>query len=310
MLFKQLQLFQLDAGLNASFINSLEEKLASYAYQPCLPTMPHSAGWVPPIEQEGDESLLRVINGFAVICLQIEEKILPSSVIYQNLQEAVKEIETTQNRKIRSKEKMALKDDIVMSLMPRAFSKFTRIYAYIDITNHWLVLGLANAKKTDLFLSAFKKSITDDIHPITVNHLSSMMTGWLTTQPYAPSFAIEKSCALQDPKQENRTIRCKNQDLFAPGIQALIKDGCHAIQLALSWNDRVQFVLTNTLALSSIQFQDELLKEASEVEAETKQQQFDADMFIMTGTFSNMLTDLLGMLKQATAKSDSLAAVA
>ena len=98
---------------------------------------------------------------------------------------------------------------------------------------------------------------------------------------------------MQDPNQENRIIRCKQQDLFAPGIQSLIKDGCEAIQLALSWQDRVNFVLSNDLSLSSVQFQDEIIAQAKEMEPETKDQQFDADFLIMTDTLNHVINELL-----------------
>lgn len=296
MLFKQTQLFQLDKHLTKSFLTTLDEKLSTYAFQPCLPSMPQSAGFIPPITAEDDTSLVRLVNGFAIICLQIEEKILPATVIQQHLAEAAAEMESTQQRKLRQKEKMALKDDILTSLMPRAFSKFTKIYAYIDLTNHWLVLGTTNPKKTEQFISIFRKSVSDDIHPIVIDHLDVILTGWLKSQPYTAAFAIEKSCVLQDPKQENRVIRCKQQDLFAPGIQALIQDGCHAVQLALNWNDRVSFTLASNFSFTNIQFQDELLKELSALEAETAMQQFAADMFMMTGTFATLFPALLEAL--------------
>jgi recombination associated protein RdgC len=121
------------------------------------------------------------------------------------------------------------------------------------------------------------------------------MTRWLKNQQYPTSFAIEKACMLQDPKQEGRIIRCKEQNLFDDGIQSLIKDGCEAVQLALSWQDRVEFVLTNDFSLTSIQFADEIIAQVKELEAETDQQRFHADFVIMAGVFQALLTELLDL---------------
>lgn len=309
MWLKQIQLFQLNHLVKFS-LNDLKEKMEQLVFTPCLPSMPQSSGWVSPIDEDS-MPLVRSINDNIMLCLQVEEKILPATVIRQELAEVIKQIENSENRKLRPKEKYALKDEITISLLPRAFSKLTKIYAYIDVKNHWLILGTANTKKSEQFISMFKKLITEDVYvqPLETKNLSSIMTYWLKTQNYPSSFAIEKACVLQDPNQENRVIRCKQQDLFATGIQSLLNDGCEAIQLALSWQDRVNFILSNDLSLSSIQFQDEIIAQVKEMEPETKQQQFDADFLIMTGTFSQMLPELKDALTNKREKSPQQASI-
>ena len=292
MWFKQIQPFQLSDSFKYSK-NTLEEKLELLTFASCLPSMPYSAGWISPIDENGP--LVRSINNYTMLCLQIEEKILPATVVNQELSEVIKQIETSENRKLRPKEKYALKDEIIITLLPRAFSRLTKIYAYIDSKNHRLILGTANPKKSEQFFNIFKKLFSEEIKSIEIKKLSSIMTNWLKNKNYPSSFSIEKACVLQDPSQENRIIRCKHQDLFATGIQSLIKDGCEAIQLALTWQDQVTFVLANDFSLNSIQFQDEILEQVKEMEPGSEQQQFDADFLIMTEVLSSLINDLLKM---------------
>lgn len=294
MWFKQIQLFQLPAPLFSS-AEDLITKLEPALFRPCLPSMPISAGWVPLIDED-DAPLVRAVNGCFILCLQLEEKILPASVVQQELGKKVKQIEAAENRKIGQKQKLSLKDEITMTLLPRAFTKFTRLYAYIDTNNQWLVLGTANAKMTEQFMTIFKKSFSDVTPLSEPKKLSAKMTQWLKHQDYPSTFAIEKACVLQDPNQEARMIRCQQQNLFASSIQALLQDGCHVKQIALSWQDRLNFVLAHDFSIRSIQFQDELIAEAKELEAETKQQQFDADFLIMSQTFASLLKDLTSLL--------------
>lgn len=298
MWFKQVQLFQM-GKLSSYHYDDLHEKLNALKFSPCLPSHPYSIGWVSPVDEEG-APLLRMFNGYIMLCLQVEEKILPANVIRQELNELVKQIEASENRKLRAKEKFALKDEVIATLLPRAFSKFTRIYGYIDQKNNWLVLGTTNTKAIDHFLSLVRKSLTDDVQQVANANIADLLTVWLKQQNYPSILSVEKSCVLQDPKQENRIIRCQQQDLFSNPIQALIKDGCEVVQLALCWQDRVNFALLDDLSIRSIQFQDEIVAQAKEMEAETKQQQFDADFLIMTETMSTMLTELLAALKQPT----------
>lgn len=303
MWFKQLQLFQLPAAWQFT-PEKLMEQLQALAFTSCFPSMPSSLGWTSPVDED-NAPLVRTMNGYTIICLQVEEKILPATVIRQELAEKIKEIEATQNRKVYQKEKLTLKDEITLTLLPRAFSKFTRVYAYLDTKNHWLVLGTTNAKKTEQFILLFKKSLNEDIKSIDLKKLSPTFTYLLKEQNYPNTFAIEKSCVLQDPNQQKRIIRCQQQDLFATSIQALIKEGYEVKQLAFSWCDRLHFVIADDFSLRSIQYQDELLAQSKEMEAETKQQYFDADFFIMSETLSNLLVDLLDLFSNKKAKTET-----
>jgi recombination associated protein RdgC len=292
MWFKQVQLFQMKDSVNFQ-PKELEENLALLAFQPCLPSHPSSAGWVSPIEEEG-APLVQAINGYLMICMQFEDKVLPASVIKQELVERIKQRETREERKVRQKEKLALKDEVILSLLPRAFGKISRVYAYIDTKNKCLVLNTTNAKKTEQFISMFQKSVTEQINSYEIKKPSPIMTHWLKNQSSPTAFAIEKSCVLQDPNQQNRIIRCQQQNLFANPIQALVKDGCEVKQLALSWHDQVKFVLAaEDFSLRSIQYEDEITSQTKDMEAETKQQVFNADFFIMTQVLAELLNELL-----------------
>ena len=301
MWFKQAKIFELAESFRYT-PDALAEKLEGLAYKECLPSMPYGSGWIAPVDDE-DMPLVQAMNGYLMICLQVEEKILPPMVIRQELAKKIKQIEKFENRKVGPKERYSLKDELITTLLPRAFSKLTSVYAYLSPNHRRLVLSVANAKKTEQFLLAFQKTFGETIHAIKIKQLSTLMTAWLKNQNHSSAFSIEKSCVLQDANQQDRVIRCKEQDLFASSIQALIKDGCEITQLALNWQDRVDFVLSQDCALQTIRFQDEILMEAKSMEAGTKQQQFNADFFLMTQTLEGLLKDLLSLFTEQSVKN-------
>jgi recombination associated protein RdgC len=303
MWFKQAQLFQLTKAMRYSSMD-LCEKLSGLEYEECLPSFAYGAGWIPPVDEEG-APLVQSMNGYIMICLQIEEKILPPIVIRQELLKKIKKIEGPENRKIGQKEKYALKDETTITLLPRAFSKLTKVYAYIDTKNHWLILGTANAKKTEQFMSAFKKTFGNHIHSFKLKKLSAIMTSWLKGQDYSSSFSIEKSCILQDANHESRIIRCHNQDLFDSPIQSLIKSGCEIKQLALNWQDRIDFILLDDLSMQSIKFKDEIMEQVKEIEVGTKQHQFNVDFLIMANTFDGLFKELLKSFTEQPVKMET-----
>jgi len=292
MWFKQIQLFQLTDPIQFS-APVLAKKLEALAFHPCTPSMPSSMGWITPVDVD-EAPLTRGVNGCIMICLQIEEKILPASVVTQVLKEKIQQIELTEARKVKQKEKLSFKDEVIDTLLPRAFSKFMRIYAYIDTRNNWLVLNLTSPAKTESFLSMLKKSLGDGIRSFEIVKPSSISTQWLKSKDYPQAFSIEKSCVLQDPDQQNRVIRCQQQDLFASSIQSLVKDGCEAIQIALCWHDKINFVMADDFSLRSIRLADDDIVEIQD-EMETKQQKFDADFILMAETFAGLINDLLSV---------------
>ena len=293
MWFKQAQLFQLNESI-AYQPEAIAEKLQQLAFTPCLPSFPLSVGWAPPCESDNEEApLVHAGNGFILLCLQVEEKILPAAVIRQALQAKVKRIEKLEDRKVRQKDKLSLKDEVIMDLLPRAFTKMTRIYAYIDTKTRLLVLGTTSQTRTDQFITLFKRSFTEGFHAFDLPKLGPVMTVWLKNKKHPGIFSVEESCLLQDPNHENRMIRCQHQDLFAQSIQTFINEGCLLKQVALCWHERVGFVLADDFSLRSIKYLEGVKSAANEIEAENKQQQFDADFFIMSQTLSGMIEDLL-----------------
>jgi|GEM_PF-339660 len=297
MLFRQLQIFQLKPSSNY-FYDQLVENLQLIKFQPCLPSIPLSSGWISPIE-EADAALAEQMNNRLMICMQTEERILPAAVVRQELKEKIKQLEAAHGRKLGKKEKASLKDEVIMTLLPRTFSKLSRIYAYIDIKNNWLVLGTTHKKRTEQFLSLFKKSIGETIINFEIKKIPPIITQWIDQKDYPSDFSIEKKAVLQDSNQKNRVIRCQQQDLFVNSISEFIKDGCELKQIALLWRDSIRFVLAEDFTLRSIRFEDELIDQVKEMEAETKQQKFMADFFMMGESFSTLLQDLLTIFAKA-----------
>lgn len=292
MWFKQAQIYQLAAPISydaEAMIGLLEPLL----FSSCLPSFPASHGWVPPLD-EADAPLVHEIHGFLVICLQSEEKILPAVVVQQELAQKIKEIEAQRDRKVFQKEKYALKEEIILTLLPRAFTKISKTYAYFDSKNQRLMLDTTNAAKTDKFLELLSKSLKDlNLQPLKTEKITPILTRWLTLKDYPQEFSIEKSCLLRDPNKTNRTIRCQHQDLSTEGIRLIIKENYEVNELALCWQDRVNFVLGENFLLRSLRFSDDVTAQTQDMEPETKQQHFEVDFLIMSETINSMLHDLL-----------------
>jgi DNA recombination-dependent growth factor C len=70
------------------------------------------------------------------------------------------------------------------------------------------------------------------------------------------------------------------------------------MQLALTWHDRLNFVLGDDFILRSIRLADDDLADIKD-DLETPYQKFDADLVMMTEMFSGLLHDLLQVFSKA-----------
>lgn len=292
MWFKQAQI--LHCSSSASYgPEKLAAQLTSLSYQPCLPSLPATQGWVSPLEQD-DAPLVHAVDNYWLLCLQIEEKILPATVVRQAVKQRVRALETEREHKVSRKEKTQLAEEMTQTLLPQAFSKYSRVYAYIDRRNNWLVVDSSAPVKTKQLVDFLHRSAPElKLKPVETKKVSSILTHWLLKQSYPQTFAINQACLLKDSNNENRMIRCQQQNLFAPSIQALLKEGCEAHQLALTWHDHLDFTLSSEFIVKGVRYHEELKEQSDDAVLDSQVQRLDADLVLMAGTLSAMLSDLL-----------------
>jgi recombination associated protein RdgC len=291
MWFKQVQVFKVTSSIPKE--DFLEAQLEKLEFEACKEHTPMTAGWVAPIDEE-DNYLVHAYKNYFLFCLQIEEKVLPTYVIQQELKARLKEIEAVEQREVSSKEKYALKGEIYATLLPKAFSRLSKVYAYFDTTNKRLILNTTNAKKTEIFTSMLQKTL-DNIAFTTLplKNLHTIMTNWLQKDNCPKPFYIEDACVLKEPTMASKIIRFNGQDLFAESIQLFLADGYKVDQIVITWHDRATFVLKENFTMGTIKYADTVIAEIKECQAETKQEELEANFIIMTGVIEHLISDLL-----------------
>ena len=119
------------------------------------------------------------------------------------------------------------------------------------------------------------------------------MTNWLLHQDVPKDIVIENECELRSPEEEGAIIRCKRHDLTLPEIKNHLDNGKQVIKLAISWADRLSFVLDETLSVKRLKFLDLIQDQAADIEAADDVEQFDADFAIMTAELAQFFPRLL-----------------
>jgi recombination associated protein RdgC len=229
-----------------------------------------------------------------MICAKKQEKILPSSVVNEHLEEKALAISEAESRSVSRKEKQSLKDEIIFSLLPKAFSRSSLDYAYIAPQEKLIVVNSSSAKRAEDLLSKLREALGSlRCIPITAKHVPTQaMTKWMQDSEAPHQFTLGEECELQGGK-DGRVIRCKKQDLTADEIRNHLTSGMFVNKIALTWKESIHCIIDDQLAVKRLKFEDVIAEKANERNPESKAEQFDADFAIMSGELKNFIASLL-----------------
>jgi len=279
MWFNSLRIYALTDAIQGD----VPTLLAEHPFVPCGSLDPVKYGFVPPVPNGTD--YIHVANGCALICAKRQEKLLSGGVIKEMLEEKVAEM----GRPVGRKERSALKDEIVFSMLPKAFTRSTLTYAYVDTTNGRIIVNAPNAKRAEDLLSKLREAL-GSLKCAPYSQASNPMTAWVRESQAPAQFEFGEEIELQSPK-DGRVVRCKRQDLTASEVLNHIESGMYVSKLALVWRESISFVVDDTLGIKSVKFSDAVVGKADN-NAESKAAQFDNDFAVMTIELRAMLNEL------------------
>ncbi len=293
MWFKNLRLYRLTKPFTLP-AEALHEQLSTKEFHPCGNISPFSYGWVSPLGKHG-KLLTHAANGYIMICARREEKVLPASVVREYVTEKVTAIEEQEARTVRRKERDQIKDEVLLDLLPRAFSRSSHTFAYLAPKDGWLVVDAASASKAEDLVSLLRESLggLSAVLPAVNNPPTQVLTQWLSSQAAPAGFVIEDQCELRDPKQEGGVVRCTRQDLAAEEVMSHLTAGKQVTKLAVEWNERLSCILTDDLTIQRLRFLDVIQEAAQEVDADDEATLFDADFALMTLELARFIPALL-----------------
>jgi len=280
MWFKNLQLYRITdlSKLNA---DQLDTELRKRPFVPLGATDRLAAGWIPPASHAPD-IFAYPNSGAMLIALKTEEKLLPSSVVKEVADERITEIEAKDLRKIGKKEAKEIRERVAEELLPRAFSRSRVLRALIDFEAGWIWVDSATPAKAELLIQFLRESLgtlptklpQTQLDPVTA------MSTWLEHD--APSnFTLDADCVLKAPGDGGAQVTCRRHDLNSDEVKQHLKTGKLVTQLALSWDERIAFVLTDKLHIKRLTFLDLLEDQIKEANAEDAAAMFDTTLTLL-----------------------------
>jgi recombination associated protein RdgC len=297
MWFKNVRVFCLTQSFDLPF-EDLEAQLGDNAFIPCANYEKSRIGWVSPLgdaapELEEDQSsvqsplqspmLTHIVGDYIMLCAQQQDRLLPSSVVREATAEKIAEIEASQARKVYRKEKREIQDNMYASLLPRAFTRSTRLYGYISRADKLLIIDTPSATKAEEFINLLRDTLGSFpvALPDSKRAPSDVMTRWLLEQKATDKFELHDDCELFNPLDSSNVVRCKGQELVSDEIKSHLQAGKRVRQLRVMWNNVLSCSITEELSLKQLRFED-IKEESDSFTEETPAQKFDQEFALMT----------------------------
>ena len=288
-------LFRLEAEWPQS-LDQLQEALAQEEFAPCSATQQKATGWTPPRGQAHGE-FVESVAGQWIAKFTIETKAVPSDALRRRVDELAQAIETTTGRVPGKREKKDLRDDALQELLPLAFPKQSSNWVWFDPETRILALDAASPARADEITTSITRVAGRGFGLRLIQTQStpqSVMAHWLSSTDPAeiPSeIALGRECELKGSGEQPAMIRFKHHDLWTDEVRQHLADGKLPIALALNWEDRVRFTLTEAMVLKKIGFDDSVFSDSGEGD-----DRFDADITIKTAELQNLVEQLLAAL--------------
>ena len=288
MWFKNLLVYRLNKWDDTPA--SVEEKLAKHALQSCNGLDMQRIGWVSP--KADGQALVHILGSQLLISLGMEKKLLPATVINQFAKARAAEIEEQQGYKPSRKEMKEIKEAMVDDLLPRAFAIRSKVNAWIDPVDGWMVIDATNIAKADEMVTQLIKTLEGFSVSMIKTKLSPSvaMTTWLAANEAPASFTVDQDCELRGRGETGSTVRYVRHTLELDEITKHIKAGKQVTKMAMTWNDKISFVLHESLQLKRIVPLD-LIKNQADVNPEDDS--FDTDFAMMTGELKKLIPSVV-----------------
>jgi len=290
-MFKNMIIYRITSEWD-THLTALEEALSNNLFQECGATQEKSGGWVPP-RGEAHGLLAESVGGQWILRFMLESKMVPGPVLARKAQEKATHIEQQTGRTPGKKELRELKEEAKLDLLPMAFTKQGAVWVWIDRKARLLVLDTASQGCADEIVTLLVQSLPGLSLALLDTQLSpqAAMSQWLLEQAPPAGFSIDRECELKSVNENKSVVRYARHPLDIEEVQEHIKAGKLPTKLALTWDDRVSFLLTESLHIKKVAFQDTVFEGTAQGEGG-----FDADVALATGELTRLIPDLIDAL--------------
>jgi recombination associated protein RdgC len=294
--FRSLSAYRLNRDIPLN-VEDVLKQCEAFRFTPCGSQDIARSGFISPITRDNDGPLVHSEGGFMMALIKHETKLLPTDVRTEALNAKIKKMEAAQGRKLKKTEKDSLKDEVLHTLLPRAFSRYGTTAVLFDLDGRRIFIN-ASAKQSENALALIRKSLGSlPVIPLTMETpIELTLTAWLKEGEIPAGFTMGERAQLKALLEAGGIITCNKQDLQSDEIGAHLDAGKLVTKLALDWQERVQFVIDDGGFISGIKFSDSLRDQNDDIDREDVALRASADILLMGAELVALVDNLTAAL--------------
>lgn len=305
MWFKNARIYQITEALDLA---SCEQSLNQFVFAPCQGQDSVKMGFTYPVHGSVKQLVHEGQDGLFVVAVKRQEKILPAAVINEELQPKIAALELDKGRPLGRKEKQALKEELIQTLLPRAMPRSSVIRAVYDSKTGYLIVDTTSAGRAEEVLALLRKALGSlPALPWTDNNKLNMnMQSWLAGNNLPDGFALGHSVELKAPDEDGARAKFSNHLLKSDEVQSHLEDKL-VTKLELTKAEKITFTIADDGSFRRIQWHELLTNGNDELGWDDLLLRFDADLLLMAQQFRNLIAAIGGKvggnIDEQTAKS-------
>lgn len=297
MWFKHLHLYRVH-DTPALDRDSLSDALDAQAFRPLGGVEAKRMGWSAPAGR-GSEQRLHEIQGHRLLSALRQERLLPASVVREEVEARASDREAAEGSPLNRQEKQALKEQVYEEFLPRAFVRTQRLDLWWDTRRGLIGVNASSRKRAEDVLDLLRQTLGSlKVTPLATKATPTRaMTEWLR-QPTERPAALELGDQVElKSNGDDGVLRGRQVDMDGEEIQTALNAGRQVTRLAFTIDEALTLVLHDDLAMKSMRFADALLDEASQTDdGGDPILRLETDFALMTQVFSNTLEQLIDWL--------------
>ena len=265
MWFKNARIYRLELSeeIKNYFKNEelLEKTISEKAFRPCMAQEVSTLGFAPIFGKNAKAfTFSNAHNHFFKIVE--ENKLLPASVIKNELDEEIENKEIALKRELRKNEKQALKTAVVNKLLAQAFSARRELLICVNSEKGYVAVSVSSAKRAEraiaMLIEAFSTFPAKCFQPRCV--VEDRMTAWISNNDLPNVFTLGNDATLKSTDDEGGTVKVSKEDLSSDEIAVHINAGKVITDLQLIFEDTVMCVLSSDLTVKRMRPLDQFLE--------------------------------------------------
>ena len=287
-MFRNVRFYRLDGNWPESE-EALSRTLEKAGFEPCGPLTERSSGWVP-VDPDNSDLLARRLNGADLLKLRSQSRVLPPSVINEELEVRIEEFRQRMQEAPNPREKRRLKAEARDELMPKAMLKSDRIWAYVDLKEKVIGIDALQDSAAERVLRRLQAAIDGlNIRPLQfMKPVDELLTG-IFFDDAPKQFAVGRECRMQDLADAGSIVRWTDFDLGDQTIRNHVANGMRLTHLAIEYDNVMSCVLNENGVISKLRFIG--MDDDAEDHGDPLARQ-DAEFVLITGTLRRLLGDL------------------